>query len=133
MCYGFDVNSLLCSNKHSEQLSRPFDVNRTGIILGEGSGLYLIEDYEIAMKRNAPIYAEVIGTANSFNPNMNHKPSIIKAFEKTMKDVLIDAKINKDEINVIFSSANSSIKGDGAELSAIDNLFKEEVFIGFYD
>ena len=105
---------------------RPFDKERDGLVLGEGAGTWILEEYEHAKKRNAKIYAEVIGFGTSTdgchitNPN---KETMGKALELAIKD----AQISPDDIGYVNAHGTATIHGDIAETLATENVFKRKV------
>ena len=113
-------------NNTPELSPRPFDKERDGLVLGEGAGTLILEEYEHAKKRNAKIYAEVIGFGTSTdgchitNPN---KETMGKALELAIKD----AQISPDDIGYVNAHGTATIHGDIAETLATENVFKRKV------
>ncbi|MDD4209014.1 MAG: beta-ketoacyl-[acyl-carrier-protein] synthase family protein [Bacteroidales bacterium] len=102
--------------------SRPFDANRDGLVPSGGAATLILEEYEHAVKRGAPILAEIIGYGFSSNGNNISQPSDIGsmiAMERALKDALLSAK-NIDYVN---AHATSTLQGDAFEAVAIDKLF----------
>jgi 3-oxoacyl-[acyl-carrier-protein] synthase II len=107
----------------SEKCS-PFDKNREGMILGEGAGALLLESYESAKKRNADIYAEVIGWGASCDAYHMAVPSpeangIITA----VKNALENAGIEADDVDYICAHGTGTAANDKAESRAINEIF----------
>lgn len=103
--------------------SRPFDANRDGLVPSGGAATLILEEYEHAVKRGAPILAEIIGYGFSSNGNNISQPSDIGsmiAMERSLKDANIGVK----EIDYINAHATSTPQGDSFEAIAIDKLFK---------
>jgi len=104
--------------------SRPFDKNRDGLIPGGGAATLILEDYDEAVKRGAPILAEIVGYGFSSNGDhiSNSSPEgQIRSLEHALKDASIAAK----EVDYINAHATSTQGGDFAEAVAIDTVFGE--------
>jgi 3-oxoacyl-[acyl-carrier-protein] synthase II len=126
----YDAARALSRRNYSPtEASRPFDKERDGFVLGEGSAILVLEELTHARKRNAHIYAEIIGYgANSgayhiFMP----EPNGIDA-AKAIHLALGDAKINPDEVNYINAHGTSTTLGDKAETLAIKKVFGEKAY-----
>lgn len=122
---GFNASRALSTKNDSPRTaSRPFDINRDGFILGEGAGALILENLQSALRREATIYAEVIGTgmaADAYHLTGTH-PEGEGAF-LGMKDAIEEAEIDPDAIDYINAHATSTPMGDLSELKAIDRLF----------
>lgn len=107
---------------------RPFDKDRDGIVLGEGSGMLILESEESALKRGATIYAEVVGFGSTCDGTHVTKPQA-----DTMKEAMIlalkDAKLNPKDIGYINAHATATKLGDIAETKATNELFGEDIAI----
>ncbi len=104
--------------------SRPFDVERDGFVLGEGSGAIILESYEHALKRNAPILAEIVGgglAADAYHITGTHPEGAGAALG--MRLALEDANLQPGEIDYINAHATSTPPGDLSELKAIESVF----------
>ncbi|MBP7102292.1 MAG: beta-ketoacyl-[acyl-carrier-protein] synthase family protein [Bacteroidales bacterium] len=102
--------------------SRPFDANRDGLVPSGGAATLILEEYEHAVKRGAPILAEIVGYGFSSNGSNISQPSDIGsmiAMERALKDALLSPK-NIDYVN---AHATSTPQGDAFEAVAIDKLF----------
>ncbi len=102
--------------------SRPFDRDRDGLVPSGGGATVIIESYESAIKRGAPIIAEVIGYGFSSNGDHISVPNVegpTRALVKSVKDAGIDLR----EIGYINAHATSTPVGDGNEAQAIANVF----------
>lgn len=109
-------------NQTPRQTPRPFDKDRDGLVCGEGSGIVILEDYEQAVRRNANIYAEIIGysTAGSgAHVSQSNKESMVHC----MREALKDARVTTEEIDYISAHATATLQGDQAEAEAIRELF----------
>lgn len=127
---GFNaLHALSTRNDDYKTASRPFDKNRDGFVLGEGSGCLIIEEYEHAMKRGATIYAELLGgglSADAHHMTAPH-PEGLGAY-LVMKNCLHDAGVSISEIDHINMHGTSTPLGDLAESQAISKLFAEHAY-----
>ena len=104
----------------------PFDRDRDGLVIGEGAGTLILEEYEHAKARGAKIYAEIAGFATNTdgthitNPNKDMMAEV-------MKLALNDAKISPNEIGYVNAHGTATINGDIAETNATESVFKREV------
>jgi len=106
------------------EISAPFDKRRNGLIIGEAAALMAIERLEDAQKRNARIYAEIKGYANTFNPKKIHHDSIdTEEGARCISLAMKDAGLNIDDISYISACANSSVTGDKMETRVIKDYF----------
>jgi 3-oxoacyl-[acyl-carrier-protein] synthase II len=109
-------------NNEPEKTPRPFDAKRDGLVCGEGSGILLLEEYEHAVRRNARIYAEIIGyhtCGSGTHVSQSDKPSIVSCF----KNALEDAGIRQEDVDYINAHATATIHGDSEEAQAIREVF----------
>ncbi|MFH0976524.1 MAG: beta-ketoacyl synthase N-terminal-like domain-containing protein [Spirochaetota bacterium] len=114
-------NLLACStayNETPELTPRPFDVKRDGMVIGEGAGALLLEEYDHAKKRGARILAEVIGFSCTNNGGDMILPNV-DGIRRTIKTGLESAKINPDDVDFISAHATSTKVGDIMEAQAI--------------
>ncbi len=122
---GFNsMKALSERNDEPQTASRPFDKNRDGFVLGEGSCSLILEDLEHAKQRGAPIYAEVKGGGMSADAYHLTAPDPEgKGAELVMKNALEDAELPGDNIDYINVHGTSTPLGDIAELKAIQSVF----------
>ncbi len=123
---GFYYNKLLSgSNGDQIEIMYPYDKKRKGIILGEGTAVLLVEDLESAKESNANILAEVVGygTCCDASYEYNFNPNAYGA-KNAMSMALEDAKMDYTDIDYICGSGNGNVEGDGMELKAIGDVFK---------
>ncbi|MCB0496053.1 MAG: beta-ketoacyl-ACP synthase II [Cyclobacteriaceae bacterium] len=116
-------------NDSPETASRPFDKNRDGFVLGEGSGALILEEYEHAKARGAKIYAEVIGggmSADAHHITAPHPEG--KGARNVMTNALRDAGIDPTEVDYINVHGTSTPLGDISEVKAIQNVFGEHAY-----
>lgn len=127
---GFNsMKALSERNDEYQTASRPFDQDRDGFVLGEGSGALILEEYEHARRRGAHIYAEVIGaaaTADAHHITAPHPEGI--GVINVMNLALQDAGIRPSEIDYINVHGTSTPLGDIAELKAIKQVFGDHAF-----
>ena len=120
------LKALSTKNDLYSSASRPFDPSRDGFVMGEGAGTIILEEYEHAIRRNAPILAEVVGggmCADAYHLTGSH-PEGDGAY-LGMKLTLEDAGISANEVDYINPHATSTPIGDKSELKAIQRLFGE--------
>jgi 3-oxoacyl-[acyl-carrier-protein] synthase II len=118
-------NLLACSTAFNDTphlTPRPFDVKRDGLVVGEGAGAVLLEEYGYARKRGAPILAEVIGFACNNNGGDLILPNL-SGIRETIRIGLKDAKINADEVDLISAHATGTKMGDVIESQAIYDVY----------
>lgn len=104
--------------------SRPFDVDRNGFVLSEGAGVLVLEELDHAKKRNAPIYAEIVGYGTSADAYHITAPSPEgRGAIKSMKQALRGVDLAK--VGYINAHATSTVIGDEIESKAIYEIFKD--------
>lgn len=116
-------------NDEPEKASRPFDRDRDGFVIGEGSAFLVLESLEHAEQRDAIIFAEVIGYG--LNADAYHLTAPSPEGEgaaRCMELALNDAKINKEAIDYINAHGTSTPVGDINETAAIKSVFKEYAY-----
>jgi len=121
---GFISARALSTNPNPESACRPWDKDRDGFILADGAGSLVLEDYEHAKQRNAHIYAEIIGFGMSSDAyHMTAPPEDGRGAALSMKNALIDAEINADQVDYINAHGTSTPLGDLAETRALKTIF----------
>lgn len=113
-------------NESEKKTPAAFDKSRDGLVLGEGAGTLILEDYDHALKRNAKIYAEIVGFATNCDAMHVTKPSS-EDMEKVMHLSLENAGISKDKIHYINGHGTATEHGDIAESNATFRVFNNEV------
>jgi 3-oxoacyl-[acyl-carrier-protein] synthase-1 len=106
--------------------SRPFDRDRDGLIPSGGAATVILESYETAVKRGAPIFAELIGYGFSSNGDHISNPSM-DGQVRSLSMALKQAGVQKDDIDYINAHATSTAVGDGSEARAIYEVFNGDV------
>ena len=127
---GFDSCRALSSNQDPESACRPFDKERDGFILGEGAGILLLENYDLAVKRGANILAEVVGYGASSDAHHITQPSPGgEGAARAMNLALKRAKVNSDEIKYINAHGTSTPLNDKFETMSIKTVFGNDTKI----
>nr|WP_044199388.1 beta-ketoacyl-ACP synthase II [Oscillochloris trichoides] len=120
---GFNsMKALSTRNDSPETASRPFDVSRDGFVMGEGGAILILEDYEYAVSRGAPILAEMVGYGSS--SDAVHITSVDEGgVARALRLALRHANMQPEEIDYINAHATSTPAGDPVETAAIRNVF----------
>jgi 3-oxoacyl-[acyl-carrier-protein] synthase II len=105
------------------RLSRPFDLNRTGLVLGEGAGAIVLEELGSARRRGVPIYAEVVGYGSSTVLDRQGIANCGRAIENSMVAALRSASMSPDQIGHVHAHGLSTRKSDEEEAQAIQRIF----------
>jgi 3-oxoacyl-[acyl-carrier-protein] synthase II len=120
------MKALSTRNDEPERASRPFDKERDGFIVGEGSGVLILEEREQALKRGAKIYAEVIGYAANGDAHHMTAPSPDgEGAARCMRLALKDAGVTPSDIDYINAHGTSTEYNDANETTAIKTVFGE--------
>jgi 3-oxoacyl-[acyl-carrier-protein] synthase II len=115
------ARALSTRNDDPEAASRPWDKDRDGFVLGDGAGVLMIEEYELAKARGAKIYAEVCGFGMSGDAHhMTLPPEDGRGAAESMRNAIADAGIALDKINYINAHGTSTHAGDLAESRAVE-------------
>jgi 3-oxoacyl-[acyl-carrier-protein] synthase II len=127
---GFNsMRAISTRNDDPQTASRPFDKDRDGFVMGEGSAAFIFEDFESALKRGAKIYGEIAGggmSADAFH--MTAPDPEGKGANLVMKWALEDAGISAEDVDYINVHGTSTPLGDIAEPKAIIKTFKEHSY-----
>jgi 3-oxoacyl-[acyl-carrier-protein] synthase II len=122
-------NLLACStafNDNPGETPRPFDEKRDGLVVGEGAGAVLLEEYESAKKRGANILAEVIGFSCSNNGGDLILPNL-EGVKQTIRLGLENAKLNSEDVDFLSAHATATRMGDIIEAQAIGSSFGDKL------
>ena len=118
------ARALSTRNDDPAHASRPWDRDRDGFVLGDGAGVVVLEEYEMARARGATIYAEVAGFGlNSDAHHMTQPVSDGSGAARCMKNALADAGMNPEDVDYINAHGTSTPAGDIAETNAIKATF----------
>ncbi len=123
------MRALSTRNDEPERASRPWDLNRDGFVMGEGSGVLLIEERERALARGAKIYAELTGYGMSSDAYHITAPSEDGAgMTRVMQRALKDAALAPTDIQYINAHGTSTPVGDRIETLAIKSVFGDHAY-----
>jgi 3-oxoacyl-[acyl-carrier-protein] synthase II len=118
---GFNLLTALSErNDEPQRASRPFDLHRDGFVLGEGAAMVVLEEYERAKRRGAPIYGEIAGygtTADAYRITDTHPEG--RGAARCMTMALNDAGLNLDQVHYINAHGTSTAVNDRVETVAI--------------
>ncbi len=128
LSYGAFIVARAMSTRNGapREASRPFDRDRDGFVMAEGAGLIVLERYEDAVARNAPIYAEIAGFGTS--NDAYHMAAPLKDGSQTaaaISGALRDARLAPDEVEALNAHGSSTPLGDRAEINAYRVVFGE--------
>jgi 3-oxoacyl-[acyl-carrier-protein] synthase II len=116
-------------NETPEKASRPFDLNRSGFVLGEGAGMVVLEELEHAKRRGATIHAELVGygsTADAYRVTDSHPEG--RGAIACMKGALRDAGLQPTDIDYVNAHGTSTQVNDRAETLACKEVFGEYAY-----
>jgi len=127
---GFNAMKALSErNDDPKSASRPYDKERDGFVMGEGSGVLVVEELEHALKRGAKIYCEIAGcgaTADAHHITAPHPEGL--GAKMVMNVALEDAGMKAEDIDYINTHGTSTPLGDIAEVKAITAIFGEQAY-----
>ena len=127
---GFNaMKALSTRNDAPEKASRPFEKDRDGFVIAEGSGIIILEELEHALKRGAKIYGEIAGYG--YNGDAYHITAPCpdgEGFIRCIKLALKDAGISPDDVDYINAHGTSTELNDYTETLAIKEIFKERAY-----
>ncbi len=112
-------------NTTPELTPRPFDKNRDGLVIGEGATTLILEEYEHAIKRGAPVYAEIVGFGTNIDGKHITQPTA-GTMEKALNLALTSAHLKASDIAVVNGHGTSTEFGDVVESQATHSIFGSE-------
>ncbi len=118
------MKALSNRNDEPEKASRPWDIGRDGFVLGDGAGVFVLEEYEHAKARGAKIYAELVGFGMSGDAyHMTATPETGEGAARSINAAIRDAGIKPEDIGYINAHGTSTHVGDLSELRAVKSIF----------
>tara|TARA_R100000027_G_scaffold369_1_gene428 strand:- start:2015 stop:3253 length:1239 start_codon:yes stop_codon:yes gene_type:complete len=121
---GFRSQGALATHEDPNQASRPFDMDRNGIVVSEGGALYVLERLSDAKKRGAKIHAEITGWCLNSDASDYVLPNAERQAE-CMTRALKMAKLNPEDIGIVSTHATATKQGDIQECKAVRSVFGE--------
>lgn len=120
----FYLRGLLSGLDGTREASLPFDKERNGFVMAEGSCVVILEELQHALDRGAHIYAEVKGLGNTFVGGKDHPAEVrVRRAEKAMHEALEDTGVKREDVDFISANANGCRMQDAVEAKAIQSLF----------
>lgn len=120
------MRALSTRNDEPEKSSRPFDRDRDGFVIGEGAGILILEELGFALKRGAPILAEVVGYGMSGDAfHITQPAEDAGGAVRAMRNALADAKVLPEQVEYINAHGTSTPYNDRLETLAIKKVFGE--------
>ena len=122
-----NIVGALSRNPDPQKASRPFDLNRSGMVFGEGAGILILESLEHALKRNAPILAEVGGAGWSFDAFNDTAPDSEQQ-AVAMRRAIGKAGLSPQDIDYINAHGTSTKLNDSTETEAVKKVFGKRAY-----
>jgi 3-oxoacyl-[acyl-carrier-protein] synthase II len=118
------LGALSPATRPAEEVSRPFDGQRNGFVLGEGAGVLMLEELERARRRGATIYAEVLGLGSSFDAYAVTKPDPeAGGAARAIRSALEEARVDAHDVDYINAHGTSTRLNDQMETVAVKRVF----------
>jgi 3-oxoacyl-(acyl-carrier-protein) synthase len=123
------LGAMSTRNDEPERASRPYDLERDGFVMAEGAGVLILEERELALARNAHIYAEIIAfTSNSNAYHMTSLPPDGAPLQQILRKVMQEAEISVEQLDYINSHGSSTPPNEVAETAAYKAVFGEQAY-----
>ncbi len=123
------MRALSTRNDEPEHASRPWDKGRDGFVVGEGSGVLILEELGRAQKRNAPIIAEIVGYGMSGDAyHITAPPDNGDGAYRVMRNALRDAQLDPSQVQYVNAHGTSTGQGDRAETIALKRAFGDHAY-----
>jgi 3-oxoacyl-[acyl-carrier-protein] synthase II len=120
------LGALSPGNRPPAEVSRPFDAQRDGFVLGEGAGVLVLEELERAKARGATVYAEVLGLGSSFDAYAVTKPDpTARGAARAIEGALREARVDPQDVDYINAHGTSTRLNDLMETTAVKRVFGE--------
>jgi 3-oxoacyl-[acyl-carrier-protein] synthase II len=121
------MRALSTRNDEPEKASRPFDRDRDGFVVGEGSGIIILEELEHARRRKAPILAELVGYGMSADAyHITAPPEDADGAVRVIEETLRDAGVQPEQVDYINAHGTSTPPNDRIETLAVKNVFRDQ-------
>ncbi|MCF0234986.1 MAG: beta-ketoacyl-[acyl-carrier-protein] synthase family protein [Thermoguttaceae bacterium] len=120
----FNAQGALATHEDPTKASRPFDVDRNGIVVAEGGCVYVLERLSDAKKRGAKIYGEIVG----YGMNSDASDFVLPNAERQaqcMRKALQKAGLAPEEIDIVNTHATATVAGDALEIEALRDVFAD--------
>lgn len=117
--HAFQQEEVACTKDDPTRASRPFDIDRTGMVLGEGAGVVILESLESAQRRDAHIYGEVLARASSSVASANADARRQNALQNVLRVLLRETEVGEINIGHIHAHGLSTRSSDSEEAQAI--------------
>jgi 3-oxoacyl-(acyl-carrier-protein) synthase len=119
--------SLPLARGNSPAAYRPFDLRAEGGLLAEGAGICILEEYEHALRRGAPIYGEVVGYAQTNSPRATSLPGQpdLAAYTRALQLALTEAQLTPEEIACVYLDGRALPAWDAVEADALHEVFQD--------
>lgn len=123
------MRALSTRNEEPEKASRPFDRDRDGFVIGEGAGILVLEAMEMAKRRGATVYAEIVGYGMSGDAfHITQPPENAEGACQVMSNALTDAGIRPEQVDYINAHGTSTPVNDRLETMAVKRVFGQHAY-----